>query len=542
MGLRGPGAKPVAKRQQDKAARSTKRPYWKRKGLSRAERVIHFVQSLPITSGVHAGRRMKLRPWQRDIVEALYATDDTGKRFVRTGLITLPRKNGKTQISAALALAHLAGPEVESRGQIYSAAADKEQAAILFREMKAIIEAVPELEDRIIVRDFLKELEDSESGTIYRALSSDAKTKHGQSASVVIYDELAQAPNRDLYDVLTTSTAARAEPLTIVISTQTADSHHVMSELVDYGRQVNDGTVEDRTFHATIYSAPLDADPWDEKTWFACNPALGDFRSLDEMRTSATQAQRIPQRESVFKLLYLNMPVEVDDRFISATDWDACAGDVDPESLIGRPCYGGLDLASVRDLNALVLYFPEDNGAVLAWFWAPGGALDEREREDKVPYATWARQGLLQTTPGRAVDKRAIAYQLGDIGAKYDVTSIAYDRWGMAELDRLLADEGVDLPMEPYGQGFRDMAGAVDALERAILRGELLHPSHPILTWNLSNVLIDTDPAGLRKCAKNRSRDRVDGAVALMMALGLAARVPAPVEYDFTAPLVVGVS
>ena len=513
-------------------------PDWRAEGLTRAEAVCRFIEQLPVTAGTLAGERLTLRDWQRAEIEAIYATDADGRRMVRTELFTLPRKNGKTQLAAALALAHLCGPEAEPRGQVYSAAADREQAAIIFREMVAMIEVHPELCERINVKTFTRELEDDETGSTYKALSADARTKHGLSAAFVVYDELAQAPNRNLYDVLATSTAARAEPLMVVISTQSPDPNHVMSELVEYGRNVNDGSVDDPTYHATIYAAPMDADAWDEATWYACNPALGDFRSLEEMQVAARQAQRIPARESSFRALYLNQPVDPDERFIAAADWDACKANVDADALRGRPCWAGLDLSATRDLTALVLYFPHDDGVVLPFFWCPGDRLDQREDHDRVPYRTWQRRGLIEATPGRAVDKRAVALRLADIAGQYDVQGIAFDRWGMDEINRILDEEGIDLPLVEYGQGFKDMAPAVSALETAVLQRQLSHDGNPVLAWNLGNVALDVDPAGNRKMTKNKSRDRIDGAVALAQAVGLYAKQRPAAVYDFDRPLI----
>ena len=529
MGVRGPGAKPVRKKTKapEGVSKPAKQP-WERKGLTRAGRVIAFLETLPITAGTLAGKKMKLRPWQRREIEKVYRTGRNRRRVVRTWLFTLPRKNGKTGLAAGLALCHLCGPEAEARGQVYSAAADKNQAAIMYREMLAIVELVSWMDERIIVRDFKKELEDSETGSIYNALSADSKTKHGFSASFIVYDELAQAPNRELYDVLTTSTSARAEPLTVVISTQNADPHHVMSELVAYGEQVNAGTVEDPTFHATIYSAPMDADPWDEATWHACNPALGDFRSIEEMRTYAKQAQRIPARESTFRLLYLNQPVEADDRFIHAADWLACKSEIDRQALLGKKCWAGLDLSSTRDLSALVLYFPDAGGAILPFFWCPADELDKREDQDRVPYRTWQRQGLIEATPGRSINKTAIVHRLADVAGMYDLQAVGFDRWGIEELRRVMADEGVSLPLREHGQGFKDFSPALQALETAILERGLAHDGNPILTWCLANAVVDTDPAGNRKLTKERARERIDGLVAMAMALGQHAKEPPP--------------
>jgi phage terminase large subunit-like protein len=486
--------------------------------------VVKFIESLPITSGVHAGRKFKLRPWQRDILKGLYRTDAKGRRVVRQALITMPRKNGKTALTAGLALAHLCGPEAEQRGQVYSAAADRNQAALLYNEMKAIIERVPALEKRIITRDFTKHLEDIETGSTYMALSSDAKTKHGFSASFVVYDELAQAPDRKLYDVLSTSTAARAEPLMVVISTQSGDPHSIMSELVDYGLQVRDGVVEDPHFLPVIYTAPEDADPWSEETWHACNPALGDFRSLEEMRSAAAQAQRMPAREPTFRLLYLNQRVRAESRFIPPAEWAACAGAVDVEALRGKRCHAGLDLGSTIDLTALVLYF--ETGEVLPYFWVPRDRLEERERSDRVPYPQWVKQGYIEAPAGRAIDKQAIIRRLAEIAAMFDLQGIAFDRWRLEDLKKLLSDEGIEVPVVPWGQGFKDMGPAVDALEAAILDRRLKHGSHPALTWNCWNAVVEIDPTGARKIDKAKSSERVDGMVALAMAIGLAARSP----------------
>lgn len=535
MGLRGPGAKPKTK--------GTKRPICQKKAdlpksdKTRIDAVVDFVERCPITAGTLAGERFRLRPWQRDIVSGIYRTDADGRRIVRTALITMPRKNGKTGLTAPLALAHLCGPEAEPRGQVYAAAADRGQSGIIFAEMRAIIQQVPELEERVIIRDFSKSMEDTVTGTTFQAISAESRTKHGFSASCIIVDELAQLPDRKLYDVLTTSTAARKEPLTIVISTQSPDQHHVMTELVNYGIQVRDGVIEDPTFFPVIYSAPLDADPWSEDTWRACNPAYGDFRSADEMRTYAARAQRIPALEATFRLLYLNQPVSAEARFITRADWEACGASIDPASLRGKRCWGGLDLSSTQDLTALVLYF--ETGDVLAWFWVPAERLDEREKTDRVPFRTWQRAGHIEAPNGRAIDRLAIVRRIAEITASYDLQGIAYDRWRIEDLLKLCGDEGIDVPLVKWGQGFADMGPAVDALESAILNGTLRHPRNPVLTWNVSNAVVEIDPAGARKLSKSKSVERIDGLQALTMAVGLHARTPGPIQYDFSQGMVI---
>lgn len=530
MGLRGPGAKPKSRTPAKKQAPKKRAP--DSSSSSRFERVAAFIETLPITSGMLAGTLFKLADWELEILRAIYRIDAKGHRLIRQALLTFPRKQGKTAIAAAIGVTHLCGPEAEPRGQVLSAAAERGQAAIIYAEMKAMIEGVPELDERIIAREWNKSLTDRETGSTYQALSADVQSKHGFSASCWIYDELAQAPNRKLYDVLMTSTAARKEPLGIVISTQSSDPHSIMTELVDYGTKVRDGVLKDDHFLPVIYAAPEDADPWDEKVWHACNPALASgFKSLEQMRIEAMQAQRIPAREPAFRLLHLNQRIVLDARFIPKAEWDACGDDVDREKLRGRPCYAGLDLSSTTDLTALVLYFPEDGGAVLPFFWAPKDRLEEREHTDRVPYQQWHQAGLLEAPAGRAIDRAAIVKRLAEIASEFDVLGVAYDRWRLEDLKKLLADEGIDVVLSPWGQGFKDMGPAVDALEAAILDRKIRHGAHPILTWNASNCVVEIDPAGSRKLDKSKSRERIDGMVALAMAIGLAARAPKKTEF-----------
>ena len=537
MGLRGPGAKPV-KRVTREITIKPKRPTWMRKGLSRAGRVIAFVQSLTITAGADAGKRFRLRSWQKAIIRRVYDPQTAdGRRIVRTALLTMARKNGKTGLFAALALAHLCGPEAEPRGQVYSAAADRNQAAIIFREMKAMVLADAYLSGRVIVRDFSKELEDSETGSTFNALSSDVGTKHGFSASFVVYDELSQAPDRQLFDVLETSVGARAQPLFWIISTQSSDPKHILSELVDYARDVNAGVIEDASFAGFIFEAPADADIWDEKVWALANPALGDFRSLDEMRAYAAKAKRLPARQAIFRNLYLNQRIDATAFYISGTDWNACAGVIDMDALRGQRCFGGLDLSSTRDMTAFVLWFP-DAGIVLPFFWIPGAELEERERADRVPYRVWRDLQLLEAPAGRAIDKRAVARRVAEITAPFDLVAVAYDRWRIEDFKVTLAEEGIDLPLREWGQGFKDMAPALDALEDLVIDRKLRHGAHPVLTWNLSNAVCDIDATAARKLNKRRARARIDGLQALCMAVGIAAREPAPMVYDFSRPLV----
>jgi phage terminase large subunit-like protein len=520
MGLRGPGAKPVFKQVDDEEPRTPSKQPWEKKGLSRAERVIRFIETLPITSGAHAGKQFKLRPWQKQIIYGVYATDKAGVRYVREALITIPRKNGKTGLTAALALCHLCGPEAIQRGQVYSAAADRSQAGLLYNEMKAIIDCVPWMRARIAEKDFEKILRDVKTGTIYKALSSEATTKHGFSASLWIYDELAQAVDRTLYDVLRTSTGAHLEPLGIVISTQNADPKHVMSELVDYGIQWKDGIVSDPSFFAAVYIAPKDADPWDERIWFACNPALGDFRSLEEMRSYAARARRVPKDEQAFRNLYLNQRVTAEARWIPLPEWTACKANFTAESLRGRRCFGALDLSGTgrRDFTALVLAFEiGETVQILPFFWALENGLLEAERRDRVPYMKWAKDGLLLGVPGRIFDYDFIAQKIAELSTQYDIAEIAVDPWNIDKMVASIDETGANVRFRKHGMQFHDMGPAILAAEDLILSRRLQHNGNEILAWHIDNVMVVPDANGNCKFDKRKATGRIDGAVCLAM-------------------------
>lgn len=523
MGLRGPGAKPLSKLLQvvpDEPTEPAGPLAWEAEGLSRLERVVAFLESLPVTSGTLAGKPFKVRPFQRAFLRAVYATK-RGRRPVRTAVLSMARKNGKSGLAAGLALCHLAGPEAEARGQVFSAANDRAQAALIYAEMAAIIERVPFLEERLSLRRHAKEIENMVDGSVYAALSADVPGKHGLSPSFVVYDELGQAAGRDLFDALDTAMGARADPLMLVISTQAATDLAPMSELIDYGRRVQAGEIADPSFHLTLYAAPEDADPWAPATWRLANPALGDFRSREDVARQAAQAQRIPTKEAAFRNLILNQRVAAETRFLPLAEWRACGDAVDVASLAGRPCWAGLDLAATRDLTALVLVFPRDDGKVdvLPSFFLPADGLREREDRDRVPYTVWRDQERLTATPGATTDPRWIAARVAQAAALYDLQALAYDRWRIETFRMALADEGCSVRLMEHGQGFKDMGPAVDALERAVAERRLRHGMHPVLTWCVSNAVAVPDPAGNVKLDKAKSTGRIDGAVALAMAM-----------------------
>lgn len=526
MSLRGVGAKALSER-----GKIDERPIkpWEVEGLTRAERVIAFIEDLPITAGKLAGTQMQLRPWQREFVEAVYAENAEGVRPIRTAVLSMGRKNGKTQLAAALALCHLLGSEAEPRGEIYSAALTRDQAAKLFQEMCAILNAHPELEDRVNVIRFNKQIEvlfGKGAGSIYAALSADAGSKMGLSPSFVVYDELGSAPNRDLYDALDTATGARDNPLLLAISTQAAADHHVFSELIDYGMRVQSGDIDDPSFHLSLYAAPADADLFEMEAWAAANPALGDFRSLEDVQRQAGQARLVPSKESAFRNLILNQRVSATARFIHKAEWGRCNATVDLQALSGRECYGGLDLSGSRDLTAFVMVFPNEDKSldVVCQFFMPEANIVTRSNEDRVPYDLWAKQGFITLIPGSTIDPSFVAGSIINAAMTYDLRAVAYDRWRIEDLKRELGLTGMTIPLEPFGQGYKDMSPAVDVLERHVAENLLQHSGNPVLNMCASNAVVTRDPAGSRKLDKSKAAGRIDGLVALAMALSVARR------------------
>jgi len=521
MGLRGIGSTPLSKRQKllEFDADQSKQP-WNEPGLSRPDRVIAFCQDLTVTSGSEAFTKLKLRPWQRRFIKEVYSNNKNGLRPVRTAILSMGRKNGKTQLAAALALCHLSGPEAENRGEVYSCANDRFQASKIFNEMVALIVNHPWLSLRTNIQRFKKEIEDLVNGSVYAALSAEAKTKMGLSPSFVVYDELGQASGRALYDAMDSALGARKEPLLLVISTQAAEDNAPMSQLIDYGEKINRGEISDRAFHLTLYSAPMDADPWDRRTWKQANPALDDFRSLSDVQRLASQAQRMPAQENAFRNLILNQRVAAESRFLEPRAWKACG---EPPSIPeGARVFAGLDLSSTRDLSALVLVWkdPAEVFHVRPYCWLPGDPIARGDR-DAAPYAAWIRAGQLYGI-GDATDPRIIARKIAELNGRNRFSGLAFDRWRFAEVRRELDQIGVSIPLIEHGQGYKDMSPAVNLLDKLVAERKIRHGNHPVLAFCAANAVVTRDPAGNLKFDKAKSTGRIDALVALAMALSAA--------------------
>lgn len=512
--------------------------YSVKRDTARALKVIRFIECLIVPTGEGSGKRFRLRPWQKRFIRDVYEPIDkkTKRRLVRRAILSIGRKNGKSALIACLALAHLVGPERTRNGEIYSAANDRDQAGIIFKVAQQIVEAEPELLAQIDLVPSKKTMVARRTGSVYRAISAEAGTKLGYNPTFVIYDELSQSKGRTLYDVLDTAMGARAEPLFITISTQSNDPEHILSKLIDDGLYANDPRIV-----CHLYAVPDDCENiFDPSVWKLGNPALGDFLNFADMQADADKAQRLPGEEPRFRNLRLNQRVSPVASLISRVEWEACAGEVQFEA--GESVYLALDLSAVVDLTALVIGSAGDRTRVQSIFWKPQELLREHSDRDFGPgsgrYELWHKQGHLQVSPGRAIDPSVVARKIAELHSRYKVLGLAYDRWRVADLLRefdrigLAAWEKSDadkhkmsgIALVPWGQGFRDMAPALDALELEITQRTLTHDSNPLLTWNVANAMTTMDPAGNRKLDKEAARFRIDGAVALAMLCGLKSR------------------
>lgn len=457
---------------------------------------------------------MKLRPWQREIIIGIYDTP------TRRAIISFGRKNAKTTLAALLLLLHLCGPEARANSQLFSAAQSRDQAALLFNLAAKVVRLSPDLRQYVTIRESGKQLACAELGTLYRALSAEASTAFGLSPSFVVHDELGQVtgPRSALYEALETAAGAQEAPLSIVISTQAPTDADLLSVLIDDAKSGADEKVK-----LWIWSAPDDADPFAADTIRLANPAFGDFLNAEEVLAQAESARRMPAREAAYRNLVLNQRVNTVTPFISRSVWELCGGDVDEEAF-RENAWIGLDLSARNDLTALAVVGKDRDGV---WhcrmdFFAPEQGVAERSHRDRVPYDLWAREGFLTLTPGGSVSYETVARRLCEICDDVPVVRIAYDRWRIDVFKAELARLGVELPLHPFGQGFRDMTPALDCLEHALVSGALRHGGNPVLRMCAANAVVTRDPAGNRKLDKAKATGRIDGLVALAMALAVA--------------------
>lgn len=493
---------------------------------------VAFIESLSHTKGRWAGDPFKLTGWQRkDIIEPLFGTlNADGTRQYRTAYIELPRKNGKSELAAAITL-KLLFTDREEGAEIYLAAADRDQASLVFNVAAEMVRRHSHLSRRAKIIDSTKRIVFPKMGSFIRAIPADVAGSYGYNAHGIIPDELHAWPKRDLWDALTTSTGAREQPLIFAITTAGYDRNSICWELHEYARQVLAGTVRDPSFFAYIRAAGEDEDWTSEKVWRACNPALGDFRSIREMRQLAHRAKAVPALQNTFRRLYLNQWTQQADRWIDIALWDQQGGIVDEEKLRGRECYGMLDLATVSDMTAWVMTFPSEVGRkfgdhvcdedcvdILARFFCPQAKLTDPSNRYRDQYQVWTDKGHLTVTPGNATDYAFVRQQVLDDAAKFGLVDMNVDRLFQAhQIAQELAEEGITVV--GMGMGFLSFAAPMKDFERRLLGWKLHHGGNPILRWMADNVAVKQDPTGNLKPDKTESQGKIDGITGIVGAL-----------------------
>lgn len=495
--------------------------------VQKADHAVNFINCLKHTKGRWRGVPFELLPWQDTIIRDVFGTvKENGYRQYNTAYVEIPKKNGKSELAAGIALYMTCG-DGEWGAEVYGCASDRQQASIVFDVAVDMVDQCPALKKRIKPVMSVKRLVYKPTNSFYQVLSAEAYTKHGLNVHAVIFDELHAQPNRDLFDVMTKGSGdARTQPLFFLITTAGTDRNsvcfeqHQKAEDIILGRKINP------TFYPVIYGASEDADWSSEQIWHQANPSLGHTIDVEKVRNAWLSAKDNPAEENLFRQLRLNQWVKQSTRWMPMDKWDLCNYPVDVDSLKGRECYGGLDLSSSIDITAFVLVFPprseDENYMVLPFFWIPEENMRIRVRRDHVPYDVWAQQGFLETTEGNVIHYGFIEKYIDDLGKQFHIKEIAFDRWGAVQMVQNL--EGLGFTVVPFGQGFRDMSPPSKRLMELVLEKRFSHGGHPVLRWMMDNIFIRQDPAGNIKPDKEKSSEKIDGAVATVMALDRAIR------------------
>ena len=493
----------------------------------KANRVIGFIECLKHTKGEFHGKPFLLLPWQKQAVSDVFGTvreNDLTARQYSSAYIEIPKKNGKSELGAALALNMLVNDD-EWKAEVYSCASDRQQAAIVFDVAVDMVKQSPALSRRIKIIPSTRRMVFQPTGSIYQVLSSEVATKHGLNVSACIFDELHTQPTRALYDVMTQGSGdARKQPLWIFLTTAGTDRNSICWEVHQKAVDILEGRKADPRFYPVVFGLPDDADWQDEQNWYKVNPSLDHTIALDKVKDAFRKALETPADENMFRQLRLNQWVKQSVRWMPMDRWDECGGVVTEEEFEGRECYAGLDLSSTTDLTTLVLIFPplddEEPFSALPFFWLPADTIPLRVRRDHVMYDQWEKLGYILTTEGNVVHYGFIEQFIVQLGERFNIREIAYDRWNATMMVQSLEDDG--FTMVPFGQGFKDMSPPTKELMRLVLERRLNHGGHPVLRWNMDNAYVRTDPAGNLKIDKEKSTEKVDGAVALVMALDRA--------------------
>ena len=488
----------------------------------KADRAVTFIENLCHTKGKWAGTPFWLLPWQEQLIRDIFGiVKPDGNRQFRTAFVEICKKVGKSELAAAVAL-YLLYADNEPSAEVYGAAADRQQASIVFDVAKQMVEMSPALMKRSKLMGATKRIVNYSNAGYYQVLSAEVGGKHGFSVSGLVFDEIHTQPNRQLYDVLTKgSSDARQNPLHFIITTAGNDRHSIAYELHTKAVDILEGRRVDPTFYPVVYGLKDDEDWEDEANWYKVNPSLGYTVDIERLRDAYREAKQNPADEITFKWLRCNMWVSSTVAWIPDVIYMRGNEPIDMDALPGRYFYAGLDLSSTGDITALVLIFPprdeEEKYVLLPYFWIPEETIPRRVKANSVPYDIWEKQGYIMSTEGNVIHYDFIEKFIMDLSEKYHILEIAVDRWNATQMIQNLEGEGFTIV--PFGQGFSSMSAPTKEFYRLLMEGRIIHGGNPVLRWMAGNVVIDTDPAGNIKVTKAKSKEKIDGIVAAIMAL-----------------------
>ena len=488
----------------------------------KADRAVTFIENLCHTKGKWAGTPFWLLPWQEQLIRDIFGiVKPDGNRQFRTAFVEICKKVGKSELAAAVAL-YLLYADNEPSAEVYGAAADRQQASLVFDVAKQMVEMSPALMKRSKLMGATKRIVNYSNAGYYQVLSAEVGGKHGFSVSGLVFDEIHTQPNRQLYDVLTKgSSDARQNPLHFIITTAGNDRHSIAYELHTKAVDILEGRRVDPTFYPVVYGLKDDEDWEDEANWYKVNPSLGYTVDIERLRDAYREAKQNPADEITFKWLRCNMWVSSTVAWIPDAIYMRGNEPIDMDALAGRDCYAGLDLSSTGDITALVLIFPprdeEEKYVLLPYFWIPEETIPRRVKANSVPYDIWEKQDYIMSTEGNVIHYDFIEKFIMDLSEKYHILEIAVDRWNATQMIQNLEGEGFTIV--PFGQGFSSMSAPTKEFYRLLMEGRIIHGGNPVLRWMAGNVVIDTDPAGNIKVTKAKSKEKIDGIVAAIMAL-----------------------
>ena len=488
----------------------------------KADRAVTFIENLCHTKGKWAGTRFWLLPWQEQLIRDIFGiVKPDGNRQFRTAFVEICKKVGKSELAAAVAL-YLLYADNEPSAEVYGAAADRQQASIVFDVARQMVEMSPALMKRSKLMSATKRIVNYGNAGFYQVLSAEVGSKHGFSISGLVFDEIHTQPNRQLYDVLTKySSDARQNPLHFIITTAGNDRHSIAFELHTKAIDIIEGRRVDPTFYPVVYGLKDDEDWEDEANWYKVNPSLGYTVDIERLRDAYREAKQNPADEITFKWLRMNMWVSSTTSWIPDAIFMKGNEPIDMRLLEGRDCYAGLDLSSTGDITALVLMFPprdaDEKYILVPYFWVPEETIPQRVKANSVPYDVWEKQGYLLATEGNVIHYDFIEKFICDLAEKYHILEIAVDRWNATHMIQNLEDQG--FTMVPFGQGFASMSTPTKEFYRLLMEGQIIHAGHPVLRWMAGNVVVETDAAENIKVTKAKSKEKIDGIVASIMAL-----------------------